>query len=94
MELTKLVLKEVLIIWERANSLIPLLNYKYCIQKVKKVITAVNLVNQKKVNKPFFNDNLDRLFDVSSCTGDLEEVDCKHRFVHCKFTNGSCRHIL
>ena len=66
--------------------------------RVKRFILAFKKSKAKAKNSKsrhsWVKERKDRLFDISECVCDLEDVPCSHRRVHCKRVDCDVQHVL
>ena len=97
-EISKLIAKEIMSIWQAVNPQLPLLREHYIGQKVSifcfkkaKQINRKSLTT-RKVKR--MEEQLDRLFDIASCCCKLPVLRCDDFAVKCNKENCQTRHIV
>ena len=66
--------------------------------RVKRFISAFKKSKAKAKNsksrQAWVKERKDKLFDISECVCDLEDVPCSHRRIHCKKVDCDVQHVL
>lgn len=97
-DISKLIAKEIISIWQVANPRLPLLREYYIGQKVDRLcFKAAKQINRKsfpasKVKR--IEAHLDKLFDISSCCCKLPILKCDDSAVECNKESCQTKHIV
>jgi len=77
-------------VWSKINSCLPLLKNDVVLIKVKRLLKLVKCINNRKATKAV-KENLDakleNLFDIAACQCSLDIVPCNHPRIQCQMVN-------
>jgi len=96
-ELVSSTVDKIFFVWQSISSALPLLSKKAVRVKVNRLVQQVRSINWKKSSTRAENtltNKLDRLFDISSCTCNLDAVSCSHPQINCRDIDCRMEHIL
>ena len=93
----KMICEKVSQIWMLANSEIPLISESGCYIKVSRLVDDIESIKKKRFTTSKLDSmtsKLDKLFDISSCSCQLDQVPCTHPRIQCKVLKCKQLHIL
>jgi len=97
-DISKLMAKNIIDIWNAVNPRLPLLSERSIIIKLKRTcFEKAHQINRKSISsaqKKIMVKKLDTLFDISSCSCQLPILSCEDKNVKCKKENCQTRHII
>lgn len=97
-DISKLIAKEIISIWQAANPRLPLLREYYIGQKVDRLcFKAAKQINRKSFpasKRKRIEEHLDKLFDISSCCCKLPVSRCDDFAVECNKESCQTKHIV
>ena len=89
--------EELISIWQAVNPRLPLISERAIHRKVRDLLNLVKDINRKHAKaraKKHLDSRLDKLFDISACTCQLETFPCNDLRVNCKDADCIQEHIL
>lgn len=95
--LAECISEKVVHVWGKVSDRLPLIQAISIENKIKRYLVFLKSFKQKRVTKKVIGNNtekLDKIFDICSCTCNLEEVNCDHKFIKCKVENCKQTHLL
>lgn len=97
-EISKLIAEEITSIWQAVNPQLPLLRERYIGQKVNifcyKRAKQIDRKSRAATKVKRTKEQLDKLFDISSCSCEVPVLRCDAFAVQCKTENCQTRHIV
>ena len=95
--IVKLITEKIIMIWKKINPGLPLLSTYSVVKKVGVLLNISRLINRSKCKATIETNTskkLDKLFDISCCSCDLNIVLCDDKSIKCKKDNCSDTPIL
>ena len=96
--ISKLIAKDVIDIWKAINPRLPLVKEISVVNKVKILcFQKAKQINRKHLpaaQTKFWKENLDTLFDISSCSCNLPILSCDNINVKCTKENCQTKYII